>query len=159
MANDFIIGSGGKDTLLGDRGADRLNGGAGKDRLVGGGGNDMLNGGQGKDRLTGGKGKDVFFIESAKRNSRDMIVDFRAAVDRITVSKQGFSSALREGTIAASEFTLGSGAKDSSDRFIYDQSSGNLFFDADGTGGTGQVWVARLANRAAIRSSNIGVAL
>ncbi|MBW4516724.1 MAG: calcium-binding protein [Timaviella obliquedivisa GSE-PSE-MK23-08B] len=156
--DDFIIGSGGKDTLLGDGGADRLNGGAGKDRLVGGKGNDMLTGGLGKDRLTGGKGKDVFFIESAKRSSRDTITDFRPADDRITVSRQGFSADLREGTIAPSEFTLGSRAKDSSDRFIYDQGTGNLFFDADGTGAAGQVWVARLANRAAIGSSNIGVA-
>lgn len=138
-------------------GDDRLNGGAGKDRLMGGSGDDTLTGGQGKDRLTGGKGKDVFFIESARRNSRDTITDFRSTADRIAVSRQDFSTNSL-GTIAPSEFALGSRAKDSSDRFIYDRRSGNLFFDADGTGASGQIWVAQLANRAAIGSSNIGVA-
>jgi large repetitive protein len=156
--DDFIIGSGGKDTLLGNSGDDRLDGGAGKDRLVGNSGDDTLTGGQGKDQLTGGKGKDTFFIESARRNSRDMITDFRAADDSIVVKRRGFSMDLRAGAIAANEFVLGSRAQDSSDRFIYDQRSGNLFFDADGTGTAAQVWVAQLANRAAIGSSNIGVA-
>ena len=157
--DDFISGSGGKDTLIGDIGDDRLDGGTGKDRLVGGSGNDTLIGGRGMDRLAGGKGKDNFFIESARRNSRDTITDFRSAADRITVARLGFSKNLREGTIATNEFVLGSRAQDSGDRFIYDQRSGNLFFDADGTGSAAQVWVARLANRAAIGSSNIGVAL
>jgi large repetitive protein len=175
--DDFITGSGGKDSLLGDMGDDRLDGGAGKDqlvggsgddmliggqgkdRLVGGSGDDMLIGGQGKDRLKGGQGKDTFALDSAKRSSRDTITDFRVADDRIVVARAGFSTDLREGTIAPSEFALGSRSQDSSDRFIYDQNSGNLYFDADGTGAAAQVWVARLSNRAAIGSSNIGVAI
>ncbi len=155
--DDFISGSSGRDTLLGGTGDDRLDGGAGRDRLVGGSGDDTLTGGRGKDLLTGGKGKDVFFLESARRNSRDTITDFRST-DQITVSRRGFSAGLREGTIAANAFMLGSRAQDGSDRFIYDQRSGNLYFDADGTGTAAQIWVARLANRAAIGSSNIGVA-
>jgi large repetitive protein len=157
--DDFITGSGGRDSLIGDMGDDRLDGGAGRDRLVGGSGDDMLIGGRGQDRLKGGQGKDTFFLDSAKRSSRDTITDFRASDDRIVVARAGFSPDLREGTIAPSEFTLGSRAQDSSDRFIYDQNSGELFFDADGTGATAQVLVARLSNRAAIGSSNIGVAL
>jgi Ca2+-binding RTX toxin-like protein len=157
--DDFIVGSGGKDSLLGDVGDDRLDGGAGKDRLVGGSGDDILIGGQGRDRLKGGQGKDTFFLESSKRSSRDTIADFRAADDRIVVSRTGFSMDLRGGTIAASEFALGSRAQDSGDRFIYDQNSGELFFDADGTGAAAQVLVARLRNRAAIGHANISVTI
>ena len=45
----------------------------------------------------------------------------------------------------ASQFTLGSSASDSSDRFIYDQSTGALFFDVDGAGGVDQVQFAILS--------------
>jgi Ca2+-binding RTX toxin-like protein len=119
----------------------------------------MLIGGQGRDRLKGGQGKDTFFLGSSKRNSRDTIADFRAADDRIVVSRTGFSMDLRGGTIAASEFALGSRAQDSGDRFIYDQNSGELFFDADGTGAAAQGLVARLRNRAAIGHANISVTI
>jgi Ca2+-binding RTX toxin-like protein len=157
--DDFILGAGGKDTLIGDMGDDRLDGGTGRDRLVGGRGDDILAGGAGRDRLRGGQGKDTFILESARRSSRDTIADFQPADDRILVARPGFSMDLQGGTIADSEFALGNRAQDSSDRFIYDQSTGNLYFDADGTGAAAQVWIARLSNRAAIGSSNIGVAL
>jgi large repetitive protein len=155
--DDFMIGSGGRDTLMGDNGEDSLDGGAGGDRLVGGFGDDTLTGGRGKDRLTGGNGKDAFYIEAAKRNSRDSITDFRSSDDTIVVSRRGFSEALSEGAIASSQLRFGSRAQTSGDRFIYDQGTGNLFFDADGTGAAGQVWITKLSNRAAINSSDIVV--
>jgi large repetitive protein len=157
--DDFITGLGGKDTLLGDEGDDRIDGGAGGDRLVGGGGDDILTGRRGKDRLTGGLGKDSFYIEAAKRNSRDTITDFRSKDDTITVARSGFSTELVEGAIGANQLRFGSQARGSSDRFIYDQSTGNLFFDADGTGARGQIWIAKLSNRATINSTDIVVGL
>ena len=35
-------------------------------------------------------------------------------------------------SLPSSQFVLGTSAGDSDDRFIYDQSEGNLFFDVDG---------------------------
>jgi len=43
--------------------------------------------------------------------------------------------------ITAAQFKLGTAAGDTSDRFIYDKSTGTLFFDSDGIGG-GQVQFA-----------------
>jgi len=37
--------------------------------------------------------------------------------------------------ITAAQFKLGTAAGDTSDRFIYDKSTGTLFFDSDGIGG------------------------
>jgi len=38
-------------------------------------------------------------------------------------------------SITAAQFKLGTAAGDTSDRFIYDKSTGTLFFDSDGIGG------------------------
>lgn len=43
------------------------------------------------------------------------------------------------------------------DRFIYDQFTGNLFFDTDGLGGAAQVKLAQLSNQAALTVNQIYV--
>jgi Ca2+-binding RTX toxin-like protein len=45
-------------------------------------------------------------------------------------------------TLAASAFVAGTAAGDGSDRIIYDQATGNIFHDADGTGATAAVLFA-----------------
>jgi Ca2+-binding RTX toxin-like protein len=52
-------------------------------------------------------------------------------------------------------FRLGSNAQDASDRFIYNQNTGALCFDADGKGGTAQIQFATLANNAFLTASDI----
>ncbi|NJR61684.1 MAG: hypothetical protein HC769_24320 [Cyanobacteria bacterium CRU_2_1] len=71
--------------------------------------------------------------------------------------RSGFSNSLNLGTISSAQFHLGSGAADSSDRFIYNQSTGALFFDRDGRGGSAQVQIATLSNRASLSHSDIVV--
>jgi Ca2+-binding RTX toxin-like protein len=41
-------------------------------------------------------------------------------------------------------FTLGTAAADANDRIVYDQTTGNLLYDADGTGATAAVQFATL---------------
>jgi Ca2+-binding RTX toxin-like protein len=144
--SDTLNGSRGEDRLKGDAGADILNGGRDNDRLDGGDGHDTLDGGRGKDKLTGGTGQDTFVFSSAlKKENRDTIIDFSAADDTIGLDNAVFVG-LADGALAAGAFQLGSVALDADDRVLYDQSSGKLFFDADGNGGGKAVEFARVSS-------------
>lgn len=143
----IFSGVAGNDTLIGGAGKDTLNGGAGKDTLIGGGGNDSL---------IGGTGADVFVFNSSNQGI-DTITDFVSASDRIRIGASGFGAGLVAGTISASQFVLGSSALDASDRFIYNQETGALFFDKDGTGSAAKIQLAILSNQSNMSASDIFV--
>ncbi|MFN3260306.1 MAG: hypothetical protein ACE37J_07080 [Pikeienuella sp.] len=86
---DNLKGRAGSDTLKGGGGADNLNGGGGGDRLIGGAGADTIRGGKGDDRLTGGGRDDLFLFRAADfagGPATDTITDFRAGMDRVSLS-------------------------------------------------------------------------
>ena len=58
----------------------------------------------------------------------------------------------------AEEFTIGSAATEVSDRFIYNDATGALFFDPDGTGILAQVQFAQLSGGVTLTNSDIFVA-
>lgn len=151
---DLMIGGNGNDRLVGMSGNDQLTGSVGNDRLLGGAGNDYLVGSAGRDRMIGGKGRDRFVVANAK-DGMDVITDFNGPADSILILKRGFESDLVGGKLAKSAFVLGSKAQDQNDRFIYNQQSGVLFFDADGLGGQKQVAIAKLSNRASMTANDI----
>jgi Ca2+-binding RTX toxin-like protein len=117
----------------------------GNDRLSGGEGGDILHGGQGSDTLTGGAGADSFVFETALSRTRnvDTINDF-AAEDFIVLARSVFGAAGPQARLAGDAFVLGTAAADAEDRLVYDQASGKLFYDADGTGAGAQILFARL---------------
>ena len=132
-------------------------GNAGNDNLVGGLGDDLLTGGIGADRLTGGAGTDSF-VFTTKSEGKDTITDFRIVDDTLVVSRSGFGGGLTaNAAITRSQFTIGAAASDSSDRFIYNQASGVLLFDADGTGASAQVQLAQLSTGLAMTNNDIFV--
>ncbi|WP_425475933.1 hypothetical protein [Mesorhizobium yinganensis] len=110
-------------------------------------GNDILAGGLGRDTLVGGSGSDTFVFDTAPSNSDnyDRIADFSAA-DTIHLDGAVFT-ALPVGTFAASAFNIfNDGPKDADDRIVYNSSTGNLYYDADGSGTAfGNVKFAHLA--------------
>ncbi|MDZ8086184.1 MAG: trypsin-like serine protease [Nostoc sp. DedQUE12b] len=134
----------------------QLNGGNSNDILIGGSGNDTFVGGLGNDTLTGGTGSDVFTINTLSEGI-DNITDFSSLDDTIYVSQIGFGAGLSEGVLQATQFFIGSVAEDSSDRFIYNNNTGGFFFDADGTGLSGQIQVAQLAIGLAMTNADIFV--
>ena len=145
---DKLDGGSGTDTLLGGDGEDTLLGGSGADFLNGGGGNDTLIGGAGSDTITSGAGFNTYVYNNILEGG-DILTDFEpnstSFDDTIAVSASGFGGNLTAGGfIKEAEFTLGTAATDSTDRFIYDQATGGLFFDVDGTGGLNQRLVATL---------------
>lgn len=153
--NDELIGSAGANIINGNGGNDSLSGNSGKDRISGGTGNDAITGGAGIDRLTGGTGKDSFVLTSKLTGARDVITDFVTRDDKIVVSKAGFGNTLKLGVLGQRAFVLGTSALDQGDRFIYNQSTGSLFFDADGIGSSQQVLVAQLLTKPTLRNTNL----
>jgi Ca2+-binding RTX toxin-like protein len=130
-------------------GNDTLNGNSGGDTLIGGVGNDTLNSGLGNDTLTGGADRDWFEFHSAPNGDVDTITDFNwyFETDNIRISRDAFGGGLQLGGLRPEQLRLGTAAQDADDRFIYDQSTGALFFDADGVGGQDQVHFVTLASQ------------
>ena len=156
-ANNCLNGSDGNDTLMGGDGNDTLVGGFGTDSLHGGAGNDILVGGFGDDTLIGGAGADSFALCSPSTGI-DTIADFSGQQgDKLVVSASRFGGELVAGMLSSEPFTLGSAATEANNRFIYNASTGALFFDADGTGAIGQVQFATLSPGLNLSSNNIFV--
>jgi Ca2+-binding RTX toxin-like protein len=59
--------------------------------------------------------------------------------------------------ITADQFRIGASAGDAGDRFIYNSTTGGLFFDKDGIGGTAQVQFATLSTGLAMTNADIVV--
>ena len=51
-----------------------------------------------------------------------------------------------EGALAASAFVNGTAALDANDRIIFDSTTGNVSYDADGVGGAAAVVFAKIEN-------------
>ncbi|MBR8827640.1 MAG: choice-of-anchor C family protein [Gomphosphaeria aponina SAG 52.96 = DSM 107014] len=155
--NDVIKGLAGDDILIGKAGNDQIVGGSGKDILIGGAGNDVLTGESGNDTLIGGSGKDTFVFNKTSEKV-DIITDFLAADDTIRVDASNFGGGLTANSaITTAQFVLGTRATTADHRFIYDNVSGNLFFDVDGTGVTAQVLLTNLSSEPTLSNSDIFV--
>ncbi|MDX2228241.1 MAG: M10 family metallopeptidase C-terminal domain-containing protein [Leptolyngbyaceae cyanobacterium bins.349] len=169
FGSDELLGGDGDDYVDGgtatefDTASDRLHGEAGNDTLIGGFGNDFINGGSGddvlygaggRDTLTGGAGSDIFWFRS-RHDGVDRITDFSVFEDIFQISNSGFGNLFFEHTVLfAHQFVLGSSAIDADDYFIYDGTTGGLFFDADGAGAGTQVQLATLTTGLSLSSNN-----
>ena len=144
LGNDILTGGFGADILNGSLGNDQLNGNAGADALNGGTGNDRLNGGLGNDTVNAGFGNDrIVFDTALGHNNIDTVNDFNPLADTFLLENAVFTG-LIPGTLAGFRFVTGPAAGDATDRIIYDNVTGALSFDQDGTGATAQVQFAEL---------------
>lgn len=148
---NFMRGQDGNDTLSGGDKTDQLEGGAGDDQLYGGGDADTLEGGTGADSLQGGADGDRFVFKSSLLSSNaDTILDFSSAEgDAIALDTAVFGRL--SGLVSmSSHFRLSSQAAQGADDFIvYDQSTGELFYDATGKGSSTAFLFATLSNQPA----------
>ena len=146
LGADLLSGGADYDSLSGDAGADTLLGGFGNDSLTGGTDNDRLSGGADRDRLTGGSGADGFqFDTELSPLNVDLISDFVASDDTISLDRAIFGAAGPDGRLANAAFHIGSDAADAGDRIVYNQANGTIFYDADGAGGAAAILFARIA--------------
>ncbi|MDF5709398.1 MAG: calcium-binding protein [Nostoc sp. S4] len=167
--NNNLNGGSGNDSLSADfsSGNNTLNGGTGNDSLTaflsegnnllfGDDGNDILTGG-GNDSLYGGAGTDTFVFNSFNQGS-DRIFDFNATNEVIQVSFYNFGDDLSLGVLKASQFTIGTSATTGAQRFIYNSTTGALFFDSDGSAGEfTQVQFAQLTAGLSLTNNNFVV--
>ena len=160
---DHLAGLGGNDTLSGLVGNDRLDGGDGNDSLAGGDGIDILIGGAGVDVLNGGAGSDQYVFASAPGSANaDMVQGFASGADKIVLDNSVFAAVGGAGNFAAGDGRFNAGAgftsgQDSNDRVIYNTSTGQLFYDADGSGSGGAQLIATLQGNPTISATDVAV--
>jgi hypothetical protein len=141
-------------TLSGTSGADRLTGTSGNDKIDGKSGNDMIWAKNGSDVLSGGTGKDSFTFDTKPGgNNVDLILDFNVADDTIRLNDSAFTK-LKWGALSASSFVVGTKALDSNDRVIYDNKTGALSYDADGSGSIAAIKFAQIDNLAKLSAAD-----
>jgi hypothetical protein len=83
--------------------------------------------------------------------------DFSVTDDTFQLSQSLFAGISAAGTLDASAFHVGTSALDASDRIIFDQAGGGIYYDADGNGAGQQVLFARVAAGTALRSGDFTV--
>jgi uncharacterized delta-60 repeat protein len=150
-----VTNSGAAATIKGTQFNDRLTGGSGNDILLGGAGNDVLSGGKGLDFLTGGTGNDTFRFGGDVKT--DHITDFLSGTDRIELDNLVFKALLTEGQLSANQFAQGATATTATQRIVYDQPTGNLWYDVDGSGKKAAVLIAVLDNHVQIAHTDFWI--
>lgn len=131
-----------------------------KDTIVGTQYNDVLIGFGGHDTLTGGAGADRFRFYSLN-DGGDTITDFNPKEgDKIEVPEKGFGQQLffddaNTKSIQSFRFVVGSAATSPDTRFVYDDSTGSLFFDPDGSGAMKPTKLAVFTNKPILSASDI----
>jgi Ca2+-binding RTX toxin-like protein len=173
LGNDVLRGEAGDDTLVGGSGMDELLGGTENDVLSGGAGDDSLEGSQGLDTLRGGDGADLLiggsgndtllggaaadlFDFDVPDDGNDTIGDWSSADgDTLQVSASGFGGGLAAGALAADRLVVAANptANQAFGQFLYNTGTGQLRWDADGTGAGAAVNVAKLLNGGAAVST------
>lgn len=154
-----LLGSVFNDTLFGDNLDNILKGAAGNDTLNGRGGDDTLIGGLGNDTLIGGAGADTFLFDGPfGRGNVDTVKDFTSGLDHI-----GFTSFALQivgygevppGQLAPELFHIGERAANADHHLIYNQQTGVLYFDPDGTGPAAQVQIAQFDHAPLLNASD-----
>ncbi|MHC5831565.1 MAG: calcium-binding protein, partial [Nostoc sp.] len=101
--------------------------------------------GAGNDSLYGGLGINTFAVNSYNEGS-DTLYNFKPTKDRIQVSANGFGGGLSAPSLKEDQFAIGTSASTLLQRFIYNDITGALFFDQDGSAhGFTQIKFAQLS--------------
>jgi Ca2+-binding RTX toxin-like protein len=106
--------------------------------IVAGIGNDTISGGLGNDTLTGGDGNDTFAFNSKLGSTNiDTITDFSAGIDKIALDDAIFTKLKGDKDLSDNLYIQsipGISTQDTNDYLFYDFESGQLYYDADGSG-------------------------
>ncbi|MEZ5960999.1 MAG: calcium-binding protein [Hyphomonadaceae bacterium] len=131
-----------------------ITGNGGANTLYGLDGNDRLDGELGADVLQGGQGADTYVFSTAiGAGNVDAINGFNVADDTIELNNAVFTG-LSVGALDPGAFVIGASATDADDRIIYNSATGQLFFDADGTGAGAAILFATLSPGLALTSAD-----
>ena len=147
-----VNGSGFDDVISGNFAANFLYGFNGNDTLDGREGNDRLEGAAGNDRYT-------FTVTPGTANA-DTIIGFVSGADKVVLDGSAHASLGGSGNFAAGDarFTSGAGrntAQDATDRVLYNTTTGQLWYDSDGTGAAPVQLIATLQGAPSLVATDI----
>src|SRR5688572_9636460 len=115
-----------------------ITGKSGNDSLNGTSGNDTLNGLGGNDTLVGSGGTDHFVFAHVGTANADQMSDFASGSDKVVLDATVMTALGASGNFSAGDarfWSSSSGtAHDANDRIIYNTTTRQLFYDADGNG-------------------------
>jgi serralysin len=97
------------------------------------------------------------FTSALGAGNVDVIFGFEHGVDKIALDDAIFTAIGGLGALNANAFVVGSAAADASDRVIYNSLTGQLFYDADGTGAGAAIQFATLSPGLTITASDFTV--
>ncbi|MBJ6124659.1 polysaccharide lyase family 7 protein [Microvirga sp. BT325] len=141
-------------TYAGTSKGDKLTGSSGNDRIEGKGGNDIIWGKSGNDILVGSSGKDSFTFDTKPRsNNIDVILKFSVKDDTIRLNDTVFTK-LQSGRLSPESFVIGAKALDAQDRIIYNNKTGGLFYDPDGSGQIRAIQFARIDKNLKLKAAD-----
>jgi Ca2+-binding RTX toxin-like protein len=154
-----VVGGSGNDTIIGDQGVNVLSGGLGNDKLFGGLGSDTLTGGNGAGS------RDTFVFDTAIGPTRnaDTITDFEPVYDQIFLDDAVFANLVAGSETGApisnSMFVSNRTGQTTSDnaQLVYQNKTGNLYYDPDGAGGVDGILFATLTNKPALTASDFQI--
>jgi serralysin len=129
LGNFTLVGNEFVNLVIANNGSNRVDGGAGSDTLYGLGGADLFD-----------------FSTALGASNVDVIGDFSSVDDLIFLDRRIFSG-MTTGYLDASAFLSGAGATTATtaaQRIIYDSTTGDVYYDADGAGGAAAVKFATI---------------
>lgn len=123
---------------------------------------DTLNGKEGLDVLEGGLGDDIFVFDTklSETTNVDEIEDFVSGQDKIYLSKKIFAK-IPVGALSESDLLITTVdeeeivASEEGEHFIYDQATGDLYFDKDGVGSATAVKFATLVGLPSLEAADL----
>jgi VCBS repeat-containing protein len=155
----IVVGTNADDTvqgapLLGDDiiyaagNADVVFAGSGNDTVFGQNNDDQIHGGLGNDVIYSGGNNDRIFFDTAldAATNVDRIMDFNGNNDRIVLDDLIFAALSPSGSLNAANFraSAGGNAADADDYILFDTATGQLYYDADGSGAGAKVLFAHI---------------
>ena len=160
--NDTINGLAGNDLLQGLGGNDSIVGATGWDTLQGGDGDDRLYAGGWSDTMTGGAGADSFVWAETGTGNRDTVTDFASGTNELLFDNATLTALGANGSWAAGDARFWAAAgvtagHDADDRLVYNTTSGNLYYDADGSGAGAAQVIATFTGTPGILATDITV--
>ena len=147
------------ENATGGSGHDKITGNVLANILTGNAGNDRLNGSYGNDKMTGNDGNDVFIFNTHLDGTTnvDTITDFAPGADYFRLENKVFQG-LPGGQLSPDAFFQGPAAHDSTDRIIYNDLTGAVFFDVDGKKGVAPQQFAQLPTGLVLSNTDFFVA-
>lgn len=122
--------------------------------LTGNFADNRLTGGLGADTLTGHGGKDQFVFDSpVHKGEADTITDFQPGYDKLLLDHAVFG-ALTPGHLAVTQFRQ-SGPHTTDQHLVYNDMTGVLYYDRDGSGGAKPVALVHLDGAPALTAFDI----